>query len=236
MENNFNKRAIIVGATSGIGKEMALYFANHGWSVAVLGRRKKALDELSQQNKNILTYEFDVDRVDTLDKRLNEIANDLGGLDLLVASAGVGFLNSELDFSMEQQTVKTNIEGFTRLIGWGYNFFKQKGNGHIAAITSVQGLMAGGFSYSASKAYQINYMKTMRMLAKKECFDLVVTDIRPGSVDTDMMKGKGHFWISTPEYAARLSCKAILKKKKVQYVSRRWVFIGALLKILSLRG
>jgi len=236
MEDNRNKRAIIVGATSGIGKEIALYFASQGWSVAALGRRRKALDELSQQNSNISIYEFDLNEAGILDKRLDEIANNLGDLDLLVVSAGVGFLNIELDLSVEQQTIKTNIEGFTGLMSWGYKHFKKKGSGHIAAITSVQGLMAGGFSYSASKAYQINYMKTLRMLAKKEGFDLTVTDIRPGSVDTDMMKGEGHFWISKPEYAAQLTCKAILKKKRVQYISRRWVLIGALLKILSLWG
>ena len=239
MENNHkpgNKRAIIAGASSGIGKEMALYFARQGWNVAALGRRKKSLDELCQKSENIFPYEIDIDETEALPSKLGNIVNDLGGLDLLVISAGTGFINTDLDFSKEHQTIKTNIEGFTGLVCWGYDVFKQNNYGQIAAITSVQGLLPGGLSYSASKAYQINYIKSIRKIAEKEHPNLTITELRPGSVDTDMMKGEGHFWISKPEKAAEIACKAILKKKKLQYISGRWRIIGILLKLLSLWG
>jgi len=231
-----NKRVIIVGSSSGIGKEMALNFAKQGCHVAAVARRKKLLDELSLKDKNIVSYEVDIDEVETLQNKLQKIVDDLGGLDLFVISAGVGFINYELDFSKEQQTIKTNVEGFTNLFGWSYCFFKQKGCGQIAAITSVSGLLEGvdGPSYSASKAYQINYIKTIRKMAGKACPHLFITELRPGSVDTDMMKGEGHFWVSKPEKAAELACKAILKKKKLQYISGRWKIIGMLLRLLSL--
>lgn len=230
------KRAIIVGASSGIGREMALYFAKQGWNVAALGRRKKLLDELCVQSKNITSYEFDIDEIETIPNTLQGIVDDLGGLDLLVISAGVGFLNSELDFFKEQKTIKTNIEGFTKLIVWSYSAFKQKGKGQIAVITSISGLSEGidGPSYSASKAYQINYVKSIRKIAKIECPQLIITELRPGSVDTDMMKGEGHFWISKPYKASELACQAILKKKRLQYISGRWRIIGMLLRFLSL--
>jgi len=230
------KRAVIVGATSGIGKEMALYFASRGWSVAAIGRRRKLLDELRLESENISPYEIDIDETDALPDRLETVVGDLGGLDLFVIAAGTGFINNELDFSKEHETIKTNIAGFSRLVCWSYGVFKRKGGGHIAAITSVQGLTAGALSYSASKAYQINYIKTIRMMARKERLNLTVTDIRPGSVDTDMMKGDGHFWIAKPKRAAEIACKAILNKKKIQYVSHRWIIIGALLKFISLWG
>ena len=148
----------------------------------------------------------------------------------------MGFINYELDFPKEQQTIKTNVEGFTKLFGWSYNFFKQKGCGQIAAITSVSGLLEGvdGPSYSASKAYQINYIKTVRKMVGKACPHLFITELRPGSIDTDMMKGEGHFWVSKPEKASELACKAILEKKKLQYISGRWKIIGMLLRLLSL--
>ena len=230
------KRAIIVGASSGIGKEMALYFANQGWNVAVLGRRKKLLDELRQSQQRLLPYELDINETKSLSDELQKIVDDLGGLDLFVISAGTGFLNNEFDFSKEQATIKTNVESFARLTCWSYHFFKQQGYGQIAAITSVAGLYGGSLSYSASKAFQINYIKTIRSIAKKECPNLTVTELRPGSVETDMMKGKGHFWISKPKQAGEIACKAILKRKKLQYISGRWRAVGALLKLSSLWG
>jgi len=233
---NRNKRAIIIGASSGIGKEMALYFANQGWIVAALGRRKELLDELCLKSENLHSYEIDVNDVETLPLKLQNIVDGIGGLDLFVISAGTGFMNDELDFDKEQQTLKTNVEGFTRLIGWIYRALKQHGGGQIAAITSVSGLTEGvdGPSYSASKAYQINYIKTIRKMAKKEGQNIIVTEIRPGPVDTDMMKGEGHFWITKPKQASELACKAILKQKKLQYISRRWRMIGMLLRFLSI--
>jgi short-subunit dehydrogenase len=231
-----NKKAIIVGASSGIGKEIALCLTKQGWTVAVLGRRKSLLDELCQNNKNLMPFEIDVDNVESLQNKLQSIADGLGGLDLFVISSGVGFINPELDFSKEQQTIKTNVEGFTALLDWSYKFFKSRGCGQIAAITSSSGLMTGddGPAYSASKAYQINYLKTIAKLAKKECPNVSVTELRPGSVDTAMMKGEGHFWISKPEYAAQLACKAILKKKKLQYISKKWRIIGTMLRLFSI--
>jgi short-subunit dehydrogenase len=130
--------------------------------------------------------------------------------------------------------IKTNVEAFTALMCWGYNCFKSKGKGQIAAITSVAGLFGGCTAYSASKAYQITYIDALRKQAKKECLNLTITEIRPGSVDTAMMKGEGHFWISQPKEAAKLACKAIFKKKKLQYVSSRWLIIGTLLRIAAL--
>ena len=230
-----NMRAVIVGASSGIGKEMALCLADQGWHVAVLGRRTKLLDELCQNNKNLFPYEIDVDEPEILPEKLQKAVDDLGGLDLFVISAGTGFINPELAFSKEQQTIKTNVEGFTALVDWSYNFFKSKGVGHIAVITSVSGLSEGidGPSYSASKAYQINYIKTIRKMAKRERQNIIITEIRPGSVDTEMMKGEGHFWISTPKQASELACKAIIKRKKLQYISGKWRIIGTLLRLMA---
>jgi short-subunit dehydrogenase len=117
------RKAILLGASSGIGKEMALQLASLGWKVAITGRRKNLLEETVASKP-----------------------------DAIFASA----------------------------------------------------------------------------------FDADITELRPGSVDTNMMKGEGHFWISTPQDAARLACEAIRKGKRLQYISKRWLLIGFVVRCMSL--
>lgn len=231
-------RAIVLGASSGIGKEIAIQLAGKNWQVAVTGRRKAMLDEMAASlfPGDLLVSVFDMNELDELPARLDELVSRLGGLDLLVISAGCGFLNPELSFELELRTVKTNVAAFTVAVDWAFNFFKKQGKGHIAAITSVGGLTGEGAapSYPASKAYQILYLDSLRKRASLEKFDCHITELRPGSVDTDMMKGEGHFWISTPQQAAKLACRAIIDRRRLQYISRRWSLIGFILRGLAL--
>jgi short-subunit dehydrogenase len=85
-------------------------------------------------------------------------------------------------------------------------------------------------AYNATKAYQINYLEGLRQKAKNLKTNIIVTDVRPGFVDTDMAKGDGQFWVSTVGKAARQIFKAINRKKKVAYITKRWAIIGAILK------
>ena len=229
--------AIILGASSGIGKEMALRLAKDGWRVGITGRREKLLDEIAGAfPDSILSSAFDADDVAALGGRLDELAERLGGVDLFVVSAGCGFINADLDPALELQTVATNVAAFTAAADWGYAYFKKRGRGQLAAITSVGGLIGEGAApaYAASKAYQIMYLDGLRKRARKEKIDLCLTELRPGSVDTDMMKGDGHFWISSAARAAELACGAVLRKRKLQYGSRRWRGIGFILRCAAL--
>ena len=235
--NKKAQRAAIVGASSGIGREMALWLSQNGWNVAVAARREALLQELCARDpERLFPHCLDVNEQDAVPQMLENMVNALGGLDLLIISAGTGFINPELKPSIERETVKTNVESFSVVADWGYAYFKTRGGGQLAAITSVGGLIgeATAPAYSASKAYQINYIDALSRRAKKERSGVVVTEIRPGSVDTAMMKGEGHFWITRPDVAAQLSCRAILKKKRLQYVSPRWRLIGFLLRAASL--
>lgn len=87
-------------------------------------------------------------------------------------------------------------------------------------------------SYAASKAYQINYLESLRQKACRQKLPIRVVDIRPGSVRTAMMKGEGHFWIASPQRAAQCICRAVRKGRSVQYVTPRWRWIGLALKII----
>jgi len=232
-----SQRALVIGASSGIGREMALWLAKNDWHVAAVARRENLLQELCAEFPNcMLANFFDANATETIAENLEEIVKQLGGMDLLVISAGTGFLNPELNLPLEQSTIKTNVDGFTAIANWGYHYFKTQGSGQIAAITSVGGLLSTphGPAYNASKAYQINYLDSLRKKAKKECPAVTVTELRPGSVRTAMMKGEGHFWITSPSDAATIACQAILKKKRLQYISKRWKFIGVLLRMVSL--
>jgi len=100
------------------------------------------------------------------------------------------------------------------------------------AISSVGGLRGSkqGPSYSATKAYQLNYLEALRQKAANLNQPIYVTDIRPGGVDTAMAKGEAKFWITTVDKAAGQIFDAIKQKKKVAYVTRRWRLIAAILK------
>lgn len=227
------KRAIVIGASSGIGKETALLLAQNGYRVGITGRRTELLNEVVSGADNILALPFDITASDAVEQ-LKELIRLLGGLDLLLLSSGTGHLNQELVYEREAETNVINVEAFTRIIDFAYIYFAQQSAGHIAAITSVMGLRgaAGAPAYAASKAYQINYLEGLQQKTTKEKREIAITDIRPGSVNTDMMKGEGHFWVASPKQAAHIILRAIQKKKKVQYVTPRWWFIGFILKSL----
>ena len=227
------KNAIILGASSGIGREMALWLAREGWRVGITGRREALLREVAAlAPDSIRTSAFDATDVAGLPGRLDALADGLGGLDLFVISAGTGYPNPDLDPGTEQTTATLNVAAFTRAADWAYTRFARSGGGRLAAITSVAGLLGNPSSpaYSASKAYQIMYLSGLAKRAKKEKSGVVVTDIRPGFVDTDMMKGGGHFWVSSPRDAAALACRAIAGGSRLQYVSRKWALLGILVR------
>ena len=114
------------------------------------------------------------------------------------------------------------------------SILEQQGHGHLVAITSVGGLRGEPMApaYSASKAYQINYMEALRKKAFKNGGHIIVTDIRPGLVDTAMAKGEGLFWVMPVEKVARQIISAIRKKKSKAYVTRRWHILAIINKNL----
>ncbi|MCC8190883.1 MAG: SDR family NAD(P)-dependent oxidoreductase [Planctomycetes bacterium] len=232
-----SKKAVVIGASSGIGREIARCLAAAGWRVAVAGRRKELLDQVAAEfPESVLTAVVDVDDTAAVPARLDAVTARLEGVDLVVISAGCGFLNPRLEAEPEQRTVATNVFGFTAVAAWAYNRLARQGGGQLAAITSVGGLLgeAAAPAYAASKAYQILYLDGLRKRARNEKSGVIITELRPGSVDTAMMQGEGHFWISSARDAATLACRAMAGKRPRQYISRRWALIGLVARMLSL--
>jgi NADP-dependent 3-hydroxy acid dehydrogenase YdfG len=227
------KKAIVAGASSGLGRGVAEILANNNFRVAVTGRRANLLEEIKTLYPgNIICSGFDVTDLSHLPSNLNRIVEELGGLDLFVISAGGGFLNDELDFNIEKQTIDLNISAFTAMADWAYNYFRKQGHGQLAAISSVAGLrgIRHAPAYNASKAYQIIYLEGLRQKTTYLKLPITITDIRPGFVDTPNAKGEGRFWQASVAKASRQIASAILNKKDVAYVTKRWWLIAMIMK------
>ncbi len=156
--------------------------------------------------------------------------NLLGGLDILIFSAGVGFLYKELGFKVENEGNKVNVIAFTEVIDFCYSYFLKQKHGHIVAITSFAGLRSFKLSpaYSGSKAYQIRYLEGLSLNNQ----GIYITDVRPGFVDTNMIKGKNTFWVLSKKKAGERIYKNIVNKKSVTYLSKRFYILSILVKII----
>ncbi len=229
------KSAIIVGASSGIGRALAELLAEQGYRVGITGRRESLLDQIkSQSPESFFVKTFDIDNYLEIQEHLNQLAFELGGVDLFILSSGTGKRNPDLQLSYEEQTFKTNINGFTAAINWAYKYFEERGGGSIAAISSVAGTRGFGMSpsYSASKSYQMTYLEALRQKSLTAKNKIFVTDIRPGFVDTAMGTGEGAFWIAPVSKSARQIMRAVNRKKGVAYVTRRWFFVALFLRLI----
>lgn len=208
------KRIIIIGATSGIGKEMAILYAEKGNFVGITGRRQDLLYSLQDAYPTtIRTACFDVTGSDNKG-RLQELITALGGLDLFIYKAGFGAPSEILDVETELATTRTNVFGCVELTGYAFNYFIEQGSGLIVITSSVAALRGNSFApaYIASKAFVSNYAEGLAIKARKMKKSMVVKDIRPGFVDTKMAKGTRRFWVATPQKAAKQIAEAIAAK------------------------
>lgn len=229
------KKAIVIGATSGIGKSLSELLIQEGYEVGVTGRREELFKSIkTQETSRIIFKKMDVQDLSTLELICYELVNQLGGLDLLIISAGIGEQNKNLNFDIENSVIKTNIQGFTCIADWAVRHFKQQGYGHLVNISSIAGIRGNGIapSYNATKAYQINYLEGLRINVKDYGSSITITDVRPGFVDTPMAKGEGLFWIAPVQKAAEQIFEAIKQKRKVVYITKRWRLIALLLKVI----
>lgn len=228
------KNALVIGASSGIGRDLAVKLAENGFQVAITARREGELQELgSQYPRNMLIHAFDCRDLKNT-RELDHIAGTMGSLQLLILSAGNGEINKTLDFEIERETNTLNVQAFTEICCWAFRYFSAQKGGHLAVITSVAGLRGGRTApaYNASKSYQIKYLEGLRQKAHKANLPLYITDIRPGFVDTAMAKGGRRFWVVPRDKAAAQIYRHISNRRQVAYVSRRWLCIAWLLKIM----
>ena len=229
---------IVIGATSGIGKALFEKYVKEENRLGIIGRRTQLLDELKHQYPSKThTATADITKQDEVEQAISSLQKELGSIDLAIVCSGTGDLNPSLDYNVERPTIDTNVIGWTFVVDMLYNLFEQQGHGHLVAITSAGGLRGEPMApaYSATKAYQINYMEALRKKAYKASGKITVTDVRPGLVDTAMAKGEGLFWVMPVEKVARQICTAIRNKKSKVYVTKRWHLLAAINKNLPFK-
>src|SRR3546814_14086 len=159
-----------------------MLLSRHGYSVGVTGRRRDLLADLAGNSSGSIIYEaFDVADTNAMQRGLAALIERLGGLDLLVISAGVGHINADLDWAAERETIAVNVEGFAAAANIGMQHFLAQGTGHLVAISSIAGLRGGGDApaYNASKAFVSNYMEGLRQNMARRGLPIATTDVRP---------------------------------------------------------
>lgn len=228
--------AIVFGATSGIGKQLANYLVADGYKVAITGRRLQKLNTIKTTKPNrYFVWGNDVQNVENTEVVFKQIVEEFGSIDLVIHCSGIGYENPELDWQKEQDTLKTNVLGATRIYDLAFNLFNMQGYGHLVSISSIAALRGNRIApaYNASKAFQVNYLESLYFKSKEIKGDKTyVTDVRPGYIDTRMALGDDIFWMASLEKASKQIYSAIKRKKRRVYISKRWILIAWVLKIV----
>ena len=224
---------LIIGATSGIGKELLNQYVVQGHSVIACGRRENILNELSTQNSSVQGVQLDICDIDSTSQTISGLFAQTR-IDIAIVTAGIGDLNPTLDNTIELNTLQTNVTAWTNCVDLLYKSFQKQSFGHLVLITSVGGLRGepAAPAYSASKAYQMNYAEALKKKAFKNLPSLTITEIRPGLVDTAMAKGDGLFWVMPTSIVVEQILRAIKKKQATCVVTKRWRFVHYIMQHL----
>lgn len=206
-----------MGATSGMGRGVALGLLNEGYTIGIAGRRAEALEQIKALAPDrIFTKVIDV-TANNAPSLLLSLINEMGGMDLYFHSSGYGKQNMNLDIEIEKHTVLTNGFGFTQMVDTAFNYFKnEKRSGHIAVISSIAGTKGLGASpsYSATKRFDWIYLESLAQLAHMQNLDICFTDIRPGFVATDFIAGDSYPMQMPTDFVVKKIINAILLKKR----------------------
>ena len=226
MGNTEGSTIVITGASSGIGRALAVEMARRGHALGLTARRmpllEKLRDELHAAHGKALRVELaalDVCQVPSVGSSLHGLFDRLDGIDCIVVNAGANDVThvGAGDLDKELNLVQTNLAGAIATMSAATEHFLKRGRGHIVGISSLAALqpIAGQAAYCASKAGFAMYLDATRVELRRK--GIVVTNILPGYINTDIVEGvdigKLPFAIS-PERAAREMTRLIEKRVK----------------------
>ena len=243
MQSSTNmKRAIIVGATSGIGREVARALAQRGVVVGVAGRRADRLRELQAEfgEERVCIAEIDVTKEDATE-RLDALISKVGAPDLLLYASGIGKQNPELDLDIELNTVATNSVGMVRLVVHFLCYVKQsqaydaKHKAHIAVISSVAGTkgMGSAPAYSATKSMQSTYLSALAQYVRMYDVPAEFSDIRPGFVATEILNPEKRYpMLMSPATATRHILRGLKRRRRIIIFDWRFKLIVLLWRLI----
>ena len=228
------KKAIIIGASSGIGYELAVQLATRGYQLGLMARRQERLAELNDrlpgQHFIQVTDLIDADLART---QLAALIEQMGDVELIVVNSGVGASEKILDWTIQSEMIDVNVRGFTAMSMDAMNYFVQRGGGHLVGVSSIAAHFSGGLSltYNATKAFVSNYLNGMRSRASRSGLPITITTVEPGFIDTPMLQSKP-MGTASVEKAVTQIVRAILAKKSHVYITRRWLIVAGLFYIL----
>jgi short-subunit dehydrogenase len=245
MSRDSTRTAVIIGASSGIGEALAHELNRAGWRLGLLARRLDRLEVLRQTlAPETVVRGLDVAQWDAATV-LEDVLDELGGVDLVIISAGTGHLNDALCWELDVDTVTVNVLGFMAVAQAAMRYFLTRGRGHLVGISSIAALRGNrvAAAYSASKAFQSLYLDGLRDLALHSGLPIAVTEVQPGFVDTAMMKthrplpaAVRRLLVASAATAARQILRAVQRPKKHAYITRRYAVVAFILKLLPRSG
>lgn len=237
-----SKSVMITGASSGIGKALAYELAKKGYSLALTARNIEQLEEIKDEiakqgnSSNIIVRKLDVTDTDDVYAAVEELSKQLGGLDIIVANAGIAIAGSvgRGQFENTKRMIETNMIGAMATIDAATAHFLAKGSGHLVGISSVAAFrgMPRNSAYCASKAGIATYLEAIRAELYKKKID--VTVLYPGYIDTPLNNTlKSRPFLIPVEKGASIIARLIEKKVKSATVPVfPWNIVGRLMKIL----
>lgn len=242
--NGQGQKALVIGASSGIGREIVKELATRGYDVGLASRRIERLKEVQNDIKklspNSTTWAKQLDVTDNnAIKNLEDFINEMGGLDLIVISiTSFPDTRGKAPQEVDQKCIDVELLGFWKMANCALEYFKKQGTGHVVGISSVDALRGNPYCpmYSAAKAFISRYLEGIRNQLHQEKLDAIyITDVLPGYVQTegfDASNVPGAYWISTARDAALQIVDAIDTKQKQVFISHRWWLVGWLMNHL----
>lgn len=237
-----SKSVLITGATRGLGENLARQFAARGYKLGLVGRNTDALEslatELRPQSPQVCTRVLDVGDFDSIPTVLRECADELGGLDIVIANAGVAIAGraGEGHFQSMRTTIDINLTGAIATSEAAIEIFRSQGHGQLVGITSVAALrgMRGQGAYSASKAGFSKYLEAVRCETLDE--PISVTELAPGYIDTDLNRSlASRPFVVSAEKGTRVMADLIEKKVGFRYVPPwPWTLVAQVIKLLPI--
>ena len=227
----------ITGASSGIGKALAIKFAKEGWKVAISARRENLLNEIAKTYNDIFPYPLDVTDSKKCELVFNSIKERFKNVDISVFSTGIHDPKSEksLDLNKVRQIMEVNFFGTINSVNAVYKYYKERKSGQISIVSSVagyRGLPAGG-AYCASKSALTSFTESLNFDRKRN--NVRVSLISPGFIKTPMTD-QNDFpmpMIKTPEFAAEEIYNGLVKKNAFEiHFPKSFTFIMKILQIL----
>jgi short-subunit dehydrogenase len=230
------KNILITGATSGIGKELAVQLAAKGHKVGLMGRRSEKLQEIKNSIGELAFIRtLDVTNLEEAEIVYKELIDEMGGFDMIILNAGVGGDKIMSLWKDDKLTIEVNVLAFAHGLHFAFNYFRRQGHGHIVGMSSLASHLASykAADYTASKHFISNYMTGFRQKAKRIPADITITDIKPGFVKSEMTENvRGMFWVADTDKAVAQMVKAIEKKRNIVYITKRWRIMAIIAKMV----